>query len=330
MENKKASIIYILNILKEETDESHFLKQAEIAKKVNEKYGISIERKAISRSLTLLEELGYDINKNKNSGYALFAREFDESEIQYLADAIFSSKSISGNEAQKLCDSLSNTLSKYKRKDFSYLNKNVDINRTPSRDVFYNINIISEAIKKKKEISFEYLRYDENGKLHNARDNWRMKGISPYYLVNNFGRYYLLGNYFRYENLTCLRVEFLSNIEIMDFDAKPKAEVLGKNFSISNFINDHVYIFGSEVVNAVIKIYDDRIINDLFDWFGKNVKITTKDNVKIATIKADEQAFFYWCLQYGHDLEVLSPDSLRKKVTEELSHMLERYLPKKE
>jgi predicted DNA-binding transcriptional regulator YafY len=325
MENKKASILYILRILKEESDENHFLTQEDISKLVKKEYGVTLERKAVSRSLKLLEELGYDINYNPGKGAALFARQFDESEIQYLVDGIFSSKSISGHEAQKLCEDISSDLSKYQKKDFSYLNKNSDINRTQSKNVFFNINIISEAIKNKKQISFLYLNYDDKGKLFATRDGWRNKGVSPYYLINNFGRYYLIGNSFRYDSIICLRVEFMSDIEIQEYDAKPKVQVLGRNFSISNYINDHVYIFGADVITAEIKIYNDHVIHDLFDWFGKNVTVTKTPESTTAKIKADEKAFFYWCLQYGHDIEVISPDSLRQKVIDELNHMLEKY-----
>jgi len=325
MENKKASLVYILKILKEESDENHFLTQQQISDLIYKRFSIRLERKAISRSLLLLEELGYDVNKNKGGGYALFARQFDDSEIQYLIDAIFSSKSIAGKEAEKLCEEISQDLSKYKRKDFSYLNKNFDVNRTQNRAVFYNIDLISEAIKNKKQISFQYLIYDENGKLCLKRDGWRNKGFSPYYLINNFGRYYLIGSSFRFDSITCLRVEFMTNIEIQEYDAKPKVDVLGRNFSISKYINEHVYTFGGKVITAEIKIYDEHVIHDLFDWFGKNVKISKKSDLTTAKIKANENAFFYWCLQYGHDIEVLTPIELRQKVIDELNHMLEKY-----
>jgi hypothetical protein len=103
MESKKASLIYILKTLEDESDSSHFLTQQEIIDFVAAKYGLRMERKAVARSLALLEQAGYDVNKDPKGGYALLSRTFDESEVSFLIDAIFSSKSISGSQAKKLC-----------------------------------------------------------------------------------------------------------------------------------------------------------------------------------------------------------------------------------
>ena len=81
-------------------------------------------------------------NKGKRGGYALFARDFDESEVRFLVDAKFSSKSISGPQAKKLTKKLSSFLSKHKRKNYEYLNKSDEINRTENKQVFFNIDVI--------------------------------------------------------------------------------------------------------------------------------------------------------------------------------------------
>ena len=61
--NKKASILLILKVLEEYSDENHFLTQQNIIDKVDELYGLELERKSVANSLSLLEELDYDIVK---------------------------------------------------------------------------------------------------------------------------------------------------------------------------------------------------------------------------------------------------------------------------
>ena len=61
IENKKSSIILILKVLEEYTDEDHLLTQQQIIDKISQLYNIDLERKSVSNSISLLIELGYDI-----------------------------------------------------------------------------------------------------------------------------------------------------------------------------------------------------------------------------------------------------------------------------
>ena len=123
IENKKASILLILKVLEEYSDEDHFLTQQDIIDKVDELYGIELERKSVAFSISLLQELDYDINKSPRGGYALLSRSFDNSEIRYIVDSLFSSKSISGKQAAELSNKLNSCLSKYQRKDYNFIYK---------------------------------------------------------------------------------------------------------------------------------------------------------------------------------------------------------------
>ena len=96
MFNKKMTLLYILDILREYSDENHLLTQQNIIDKLKAIYLIDIERKTISSTIDLLIEYGYDIIKNPSGGYYLNERDFNENEIKYLIDALYSSKSIPG------------------------------------------------------------------------------------------------------------------------------------------------------------------------------------------------------------------------------------------
>jgi len=120
---KKEIIILIYKILSEYTDENHYLKQSEIIDKLSVLYDVDVDRKTISNTITLLQNLDYDIVKNPKGGYALFSRLLDENEIKYINDAIFSSKVIPGKQAKQLSDKLSSILSKHQRKKYTYIIK---------------------------------------------------------------------------------------------------------------------------------------------------------------------------------------------------------------
>ena len=327
LQEKKIAIFYILEILKEYTDIDHPLTQAEIGQKLNMIYHIELERKSIAANLQILsEDLNFDINKCQGGGYYLGERELDETEIKFLIDAIFSSKIIPGKEAHTLAKKLSNNLSKYKRKDYNFIYKSEDISRTSNKELFYNIDIINEAIKNNKMISFKYLDYDELGNETERYDGFRYK-VSPYFMINNIGKYYLVGKYYKYDNHTNYKMDYIKDIKIEDESLTPIKDVktLGEKFKISEYINNHVYIFGGNVINAKLELISNAAVMVLRDWFGKQARIVKENDKRYAYIKSEGRALFYWLLQYQEDVVVVEPKELREKVINRLKKTLERY-----
>lgn len=328
IQNKKSSILLVLKILEEYTDDNHYLTQPQIATKISQLYGIDLERKAIGSSLQLLEELDYDIVKGPKGGFALLSRTFDPSEASFLIDAIFSSKSINGKEAKRMAEEVSSCFSKYQRKDYSYIYKSNEINRSTNKTALYNVSIINEAISKGKRVGFQYLTYDKNGN-EIYRNNGYEYIVSPYYLINNYGRYYLLCNYReKYRPLQLFRIDKMANIVIKDdWPIKQLKDLKDgpKDFSIAKYLNEHVYLFNEEVIDAKIILDGEWAIEIVKDWFGDNAKIHFKDEKIIATIKGDEKALYYWIMQYSDCVTVLSPLSLVEKIKKGLIDATRRY-----
>lgn len=326
MYNKKMAMFYILDILKEYSDKNHLLTQKDIINKLHNIYLVDIERKTISSTIELLIDYGYDIVKGSNGGYYLNEREFDENEIKYLIDAVYSSKSISGSQAKDISQKLYSTLSKYEQKDYSYLYKSTEINRSTNKEIFLNIELINEAIKLKKKISFIYLSYDEKGQLSERREGKRYY-VSPYFLINNFNKYYLIsGSDFQNHHYN-YRVEYMKDIKILQYDIRPYKEIesLGEEFDITKHINDHIYMFGGEVIYSKILLLDQSAITYVIDWFGNNANIYEDDNKLYANIKSNDNAFFFWALQYQEHIKVLSPDSMVKKIVNTLEESIKKY-----
>lgn len=318
----------VLKILEEYTDDNHYLTQPQIATKISQLYGIDLERKAIGSSLQLLEELDYDIVKGTKGGFALLSRTFDPSEASFLIDAIFSSKSINGKEAKRMAEEVSSCFSKYQRKDYSYIYKSNEINRSKNKTTLYNVSIINEAISKGKRVGFQYLTYDKNGNEIYRNDGYEYI-VSPYYLINNYGRYYLLCNYReKYRPLQLFRIDKMANIVIKDdWPIKQLKDLKDgpKDFSIAKYLNEHVYLFNEEVIDAKIILDGEWAIEIVKDWFGDNAKIHFKDEKIIATIKGDEKALYYWIMQYSDCVTVLSPLSLVERIKKGLIDATRRY-----
>lgn len=327
IENKKASIILVLKVLEEYSDENHYLTHQNIIDKIESLYGLELERKSIASSLSLLEELGYDIVKGSKGGFALLSRTLESSEVTFLVDAIFSSKSISGKQARELTKKVSSGLSKYDRKSYEYLNKSSDVSRTSNAEVFYNIELINEAIKRNKWIGFKYVDYDDDGK-ETLRFGGYVYHCSPCYLINNFGRYYFMGYRYKYDSVSSYRIDYMKDVYIMEERERidPKSLKEFKNYnSISDYINDHVYMFSDEIIEVKMELKASYAVQYINDWFGKNAKVYKENNKLMARVKCDKEAFFYWAMQYGEHIRVTEPQEMIDMIKNAAKAIEEQY-----
>ena len=326
IENKKTSIILILKVLEEYSDEDHYLTQQNIIDKIHELYGIELERKSVASSLSLLQDLDYDINKSPKGGYALLSRELDNIEIRFIADALYSSKSLSGKQSRDLISKLNQCLSRYQRRNYNFIYKCNDFNRNSNSELFYTLDLIEEAKKRGKKISFQYLSFDENGKQYVKRNGFRYI-VSPYYSVNSGSRYYLICNYNeKYRPIQSFRLDYIINAQIEeDKDIKPLESLEGiSNFDISSYLNDNIYLLNGDVITARIRIDEPHSVQFVMDWFGRNAKIYKKDGVLYVDIKCNENALFYWYMQYSETLTLISPQSLIDRVKNEAKNICEK------
>ncbi len=320
--NKKLSILYTLQVLRDYSDENHLLSQNDIVIKINNIYGMTCERKSIATNIDSLIDFGYDIVKT-NAGSYLASREFEPSEIRFLVDAVFSSKSINSKQSRELAKKLSEFLSVYQRKQYKYVYKADELNRTDSKELFYNVDIINEAIENNRQIEFDYIR---NGYKNNNTKKHPYK-VNPYCLINNQGKYFLVCNYDYFDEIGNYKLERIHNIKILDTPIKPVTQVKGfeNGLDIAKYVNENIYMFATKTINATVKIHREEAANYVEEWFGKNASLYEKENSIFADITANETSLIYWCLQYGEDIELLSPKDTRDKIKEIVKQINKRY-----
>ena len=123
----------------------------------------------------------------------------------------------------------------------------------------------------------------------------------------------------------------MKDIKILDYDRRDYKEIesLGSNFDITKHINDHIYMFGGQLIHSKIEILDEKTITDVIDWFGNNARVYEDNNKVYATIKSNDNAFFYWALQYQDHIKVLSPKHIVDDIIESLETNLKKYKEQK-
>ena len=329
---KKYTLFRIYEIISEYTDETHHLMHKEIQEKLMSLYGLQIERKNIRECIDDINFLGkpygIEVYSRKGNGAYLMGRRFEKSEIRFLIDAVFSSRSIGQKQAQDLTAKLQKYLSKYDVKSFDYLTKSGDVVRTDNKQVFYNIDVLLDAIKHGSKVAFNYKR-NYVDKIKDDEKRKRRLVVSPYYLVNNQGKYYVVCNNDKFDDIANYRIERMFDIEITDSKARQITTLNGceNGFDIVKYSNDNIYMFSIDSVNATIRIYNDYVVSYVMDWFGQNAQIYVgqDDGALYANIHGNEKAIIYWCLQYGENVELLEPQQTRQKIKDIVANMTNKY-----
>ena len=328
---KKMLILNILDILKKYSDKDHRLSAKEIGERLEREYMQKVDRKAIKRNLLNLIDFGYEleysetIRKNKDGEEETIYsdwylnREFTDAELRLLIDSLLFSKHIPYNQCKRLInklEGLSNTYFKAKVKHIRTMPEKLPENKS----LFYTIEILDEAIERKKRVRFHYIsdyEIDKKPRLHLNQDGSKtIYKVNPYQMAATNGRYYLICTHKYYSDVSSYRIDRIVDIRLLeDEPITPMKEIpaLKNGFNLPKFMAENIYMFGGEGVN--VKFRAKRyIIKDILDWFGCDTRFTVEDgdNV-IVDVCVNEQAMFYWSMQYGEHIEVLSPEGLRER-----------------
>ena len=322
--NKKMLNMLILEILREYSDQEHRLTQQEIIRLLKSNYDMECDRRSIKNNVMCLKELGYEISME--DGYYLLEREFDDAELRMLIDCVLFSKNLTQKQAKTLIEKLKGMGNRYFSAKVNHVSNLPELHHGDNKQLLYVLDTINEAISQHKKISFVYNMYGSDFKLHPKREEKYV--VNPYQMAVNNGFYYLIGNYDKYDDISHYRLDKMTCVEMLPEKVKPQNQVTGleQGLNLPKHMAEHIYMFSGESV-AINMLVDESIKNELVDWFGKDFHVIEKrrDNQILVRLKCNEQAFFYWALQYGPYVEVLEPVALRSKIAEAVSEMYEKY-----
>lgn len=326
-EPKKLLILRILGILNEYSDCDHKLRQGDIISLLRVQYGIECERKAVARNIEFLQQAGYDIVSD-NSGAYLAERKFSTGELRLLIDGVLSNRNVCKAHTRELVKKLTDEGGKYFKSYAKHVVNLDDWQKDESRDFFYNVELLCEAIDKKVKVSFLYNSYGADKKLHPRRD--RKSLVNPHQLLLKNGHYYLACHYDGYNNIMFCRVDKITELALTDERAKPitELEMYANGLNLGKLNCRLPYMFEDEPqrIEFVTANSATNMIDNVFDWFGRDVSITElpDGNIKFSLI-AGPHAMRFWILQFGKYVKVLSPQSLVDKIKDDISEMQKLY-----
>lgn len=347
---KKLVILYILDILQKYTDEEHRLSQKEIQNILKREYEMTVDRKAVKRNLLNLIEYGSnieyrevsrkDIFRKKDSvsykGTSDFANQeiseddllwtdfylkqkFTNEELRLLIDSLLFSKHIPYSQAKELIKKLESLSNIYFKSCSQYIYP-LPVERTDNKQVFYNIAILDDAIRKKKKVLFEYAEYHTDKKMHlKKREDGSVREyiITPYQMAVQEGKYYLICNYDKYDDISNYRVDRIRNIQILEEKGKPFETLKWSGhqpMNLNEYMKEHVYMYSSE--NAFVKFRIVKaMISDVIDLFGKGVNFSEETDTHVSvSVHVNERAAEQFAKNYAPDVVILQPKRLRDNI----------------
>lgn len=322
-EPKKLALIRIWQILKDYSDYDHPLTQEDISKHLENEYGIVIERKAISRNLSLLKEAGIEI-ESRRAGCYLECRDFEDSELHMLIDGVLSSKYITAKHSKDLIDRLCGLSNIYFRASVRHVHSVNDWSKTDNQALFYNIELIDMAIEQEHQIHFDYNKYGVDKKLHKSSQQY----VSPYQMILHNQRYYLMAYSEYWGDMVFYRLDRITNMKITDKKSTPIRSVSGYENGIDyKELSTAMPYMYTDTPEWIKFIADACIVDQIIDWFGTDVRLTKTDDRDKVTVelKASPYAMKYWAMQYINHVEIIQPESLRNRMKEALENGLKKY-----
>lgn len=323
-EPKKLALIRIWQILKEYSDYDHPLTQDDIARHLENDYGIVIERKAISRNISLLKEAGIEIESRRAGSY-LEGRDFEDSELKLLIDGVLCSKHITAKHSADLIDRLCGLSNKYFHSHVKNIYSVNDWSKTDNQALFYNIELIDTAIEQKLRIAYDYNKIGIDKKLHKSS----YQVVSPYQLILHNQRYYLMAYSEYWGNMVFHRLDRITNMKLTEEKSTDLQSIPGyKNGIDYKKLSSAMPYMYSDEPKWIDFVADVVIVDQIIDWFGNDIriaKISDNENQVNVSVVASPNAMEHWAMQYINYVEVTAPESLRMRIKEMMAKGLAKY-----
>ena len=310
MLTEKAITICLLEILREYSDENHILSMGDIISKINGRYGLKPDRRTIYSAMETLIEVGYDVSlyKDNGKGYYLLDHLLEPCEAHLLSDAVCTFPFISERQTAQLMSKVQSMVSVYERKQIKNLTVMRTDQKTVNKNVFYNIEVLDEAIEKRVKVKFDYCEYGLDKQLHKRREKKYI--VNPYGLVYTNEHYYLICIMEEKEGLAMYRVDRIQNIELTEDALDPREP----DFDPQAAVKSAVYAYTGQIDTVEILV-DPKKLSDVIDKFGTNIIIGENDDGRLRiTLKASLMGMKYWALQYLEFVEVVKPTELRNEI----------------
>ena len=299
-------MLEILDLLYRNTDSEHFETTVSILEYLEEKE-IPVDRKTLQSDMDLLQEKNIGIIKIKSSPnkYAWDRRLFEEAELQMLIDAVLSARFISERKSRDLVRRLSCLTSRFNAEKLKNQIDCVERPKSDNMEVYRTVNMLTDAIKKKKRVSFRYIEYNQfKEKVY--RNGGKKYKLSPYKLLWNDDNYYVIGYDEKHRDVIAFRIDRMEKCKTLEnkYVRKPKG------FNVKDYESKFFRMYDGEDAEVVLEV-ENPLMKYIIDKFGMDVKteITDEQHFKVEVPVKLSPAFYGWVFQFAGGIRITGPEA---------------------
>ena len=321
---QKVKLLKLMELLRQETDENHPITTSQIIRRLNE-MGISCERRTVGKDMRTLQKQGFEIMselKGHENSYWIADRSFELPEIKILMDAVQAASFIPEDKSKELIQRLAFLGGKHKA---ALLKGNIvrfNTRKHSNETVLATVETLENAILKNKKAAFCYFDVNEKGERVFRRDGEEYI-TEPVALVFNEDNYYLITYNEKHECTTNYRVDRIDGVRILREKISETARDLRKK--VSRYTEEAFKMFNGPE-EAVTLRFSDKLLNPVYDKFGEHTRMKRlgADTLEATVNVRIAPTFFGWLFQFGTEMEIVSPESLKEEYKKRAAAVAER------
>ncbi len=319
MADKKELPLALLEILESSTDKDHILSASQIRKKLESRYGLTLERRTLYSNIELLEKYGHKISswRDNSEGYYLEERQFKLSEVRSLLNAVNAAAFLSPAESSALTRKILATLSLPQRKLFQddiYISYKIGRNDAAMSRKF---ELIADAVRSRESIAFTPLVWTGNLALEAGKERILAEPRSIAFFEHHP---YLVATLPGKSGSRWYRIDRITDVTLEETPVAPLSEEDARGFARSSPLDRD-----SSTVTAVFRC--DRIMIDpLMDRFEPFAVFRPLDEDHFEMrITASENTVLRIAERYAVSSVLLEPAHLRVRLQKRLEAALNEY-----
>lgn len=321
----KLRPLYILQILKERTDEDNYLTTSQLCDILKRNYGIEPHRTTIKGDIEVLQKAGFSVDERRSTQnqYRFVDREFDIAELKTIIDAVASSKFITEEKSEALIEKITTLAGSNKARD---LKRNVVVDgrgKIENKQIFYIIDTINEAINRRKKISFQKVEYNikKERVLHHGGERYI---FSPYSLVWDGDNYYVVGYSDKYGSIGSHRVDRIAEQPTI---LEELAVTKPVGFDVAKYVKTTFRMYNAPRMEVEL-LCDNGVMDAIIDRFGPDVQTYAGDlqNFRVIEEVAIGKVFFNWIFGFEGKVRIKGPESVKEQYAEMVKDAMEAIL----
>ncbi|MDO4182165.1 MAG: WYL domain-containing protein [Coriobacteriia bacterium] len=318
--NGKLRVLYIMQMLQEETDEEHGLSMTTLIKRLRAK-GLPVDRKTVYTDFATLREFGFVINTYQRNPveYALANRDFSLDELTLLVDAVGSCRFITQTQVDRLQRKLRDLASESQREKLTgriHVDGRV---RGRGDRTLKNVDIIHEAMRVGEKVSFTYWKLGSDGKWH-PQGEGKTYVVTPVHITFSDTFYYLTAWSDADQQIREYRLDRMRDVRANGQPAVSRKEIAEHVDTACD--TQYFNRFDGELVTLTLKV-DEDLVGAVWDRFGADADIAPAKKGATARVKVRVSSqFFGWLAGLGGKVTVQSPKRVATQYTDYLRSLL--------